>query len=160
MSYYPKPETKQFSAGIGHNTVQNSTQLLTNIQAGAGPQDRVGRKIRVKSAEIALRANPGSGAIRAVLYVPKTSTETLTLTSVAANADNDAFWIVKDWILNPQSNNIGHGQWIRHRFPMTMLTEYDGSAAGDTVKNNLKLLLFAANSTTITGHTKVWFNDN
>lgn len=157
---YPKPETKYHNESILHNAVQNSTTLACNVEAGAGTTNRVGRKLRIKSLEVLLRAAAGSGPVRMVIYVPKTQSQTLTLTNPAQAIDNDQFWVVKDGWVQPQGNNAAEGIYYRHSFPLGLVTEYDGNTASDVIKNGIKVLLFATNSTTILGHTKIWFMDN
>jgi len=156
----PKPETKKKNTSIIHAASTQSTTLPTAIAAGAGPAQRVGRKIRVKALEVCLQADAGSGPIRVVLYVPKSAPDTISLTAPSDQIDNDGFWVVRDFWVNPNDNGVAMAHRMVHRFPIHMLTEYENANASGTIRNNLKLQLFSANSTNINGHTKVWYLDN
>lgn len=153
----PPPETKYFNNNIIHSAISSSTTSLTLIAAGTGVENRIGRKIKLKSLLMNIRKE-GTGVVRAVLYVPKQANQTLSLPSLESPVDNDQFWVLRDWYFSDTNNN-NPGVWT-HVFPTGLNVEYEGTGSGAVVKNPVKLLLQTIGSSTINGHTKVWYTDN
>ena len=158
-----KPESKYFNNTIAKSGVVADSVNTTAIGAGSSSEERVGRKICLKSVEY-LFSTAGTTAgspVRMILYVPKQSNQTLSLTSFADAIDNNQFWVISDRQFNGTIDNITHIHMYRHRFPMGLNVEYDGATSGDVVKNPVRLLIQTNDTTTdVSGHTKVWFTDN
>lgn len=157
-----QPESKYGNRNITHNNVQNSNLVLSAFAAGSGSSGgRDGRKIKVKSLSMIMEqtvsGNPDP--LRVILYVPKTASDNLTISSFAGPCENSQFWIVKDVILQPNSDNTTLAYQLSHTFPMGLNVEFDGDAGSDHVSNPIKMLISCPSNTTVTGHTKVWYTD-
>lgn len=162
-----KPESKYANRNITHLAVTNSTTVLTAIAAGSGSSGgRDGRKIKLKSFEMKLQVDTALASFyRIVFYVPKNATDTLALANVYSAIENDQIWVLHDRFLYFQStggtpvDNSNATQSYRHSFPMGLGVEFDGDATSDFVKNPVKMLILSSTTTSVLGHTKVWYTD-
>jgi len=153
----PLPETKYFNNNIIHSGISESTTDLTMIAAGTAVEQRVGRKVKLKSLLMNFRVTGTGGPTRCVLYVPKQANQDLSLAAIENSVDNDQFWVLRDWYVADNIDN-NPGVWT-HTFPMGLNVEYDGTGGSSAVKNPVKLYLTSGGTTTINGHTKVWYTD-
>jgi len=153
----PLPETKYFNNNIIHSGISESTTSLTLIESGTGVENRVGRKIKLKSLMMNFRVTGTGGPCRCILYVPKQANQDISLPSIESPTDNDQFWILRDWYVADNIDN-NPGIWT-HTFPMGLNVEYDGTASTAVTRNPVKLYLTSQGNTTINGHTKVWYTD-
>lgn len=154
-----RPESKFKNAAIVHSATTQSTTNCARMQAGTANQNRVGRKIRIKSVE-ALVSAPSGTSVRAILYVPKDQSDELIPGSVTEAIDNSLFWVLEDRLLQPQGGNVATNGWMKHSFPYSIVTEYGGPNADDINRNGPRLCLVTSASVTVSGHTKIWYTDN
>lgn len=163
QTFYYKPESKFHNTTVSHLTTPFSNTNLCNIAAGTGTQDRIGRKVRVKSAEYTL-CTSGSATdvpIRAILYVPKSTGDNLSLAIFTDPVPNDRFWVIHDCLYDANGGGGTTSAQYRHSFNLPISVEYDGPLAGDLSKNDIKLFIATGNSSgNVIGHTKVWYIDN
>lgn len=153
----PVPESKYFNQAITHSGTE-STQVLTAIASGTSTEQRVGRKIKLKSILMNL-SGVGSGIqTRCILYVPKVATQELSLSNPADAVDNDQYWVLRDWWMADKLQN--QPNIYTHTFPMGLNVEYTGTAAATPAKNAVKLYMTCTGiGGSISGHTKVWYTD-
>lgn len=148
------PESKYNNKSIDTSGVTNVITACVDIGAGTNINNRIGRKIRIKSVEYMFRV-PSDVPVRACLYVPKDPDAVLSIAGSTGSIRNEQFWTVHDMLW--EANGSQTSGCYRHTFPLGMVVEFSGS--GDVVKNNLKLILQTDSSATFEGHTKVWYTD-
>lgn len=152
---YPlKLESRYFNSAITHSSTTASTTAVNDVAGGTGSSDRTGRKIACKAVEVKLSATDNTGVIRVVLYSPKQSGQVLALTNLNDPIENDEFWVLMDVYVDTINDNTTLNRLVRQ----ALTTEFSDTA-GTIRRGELYLLCRSASTTTITGHTKLWFID-
>lgn len=153
---YSKPETKYFNQTISETAISTTVDTC-NVPAGTDIEERIGRKIRLKSVEYMGRLTLND-IVRVILYVPKDQGEVLSIPSTTAAVENDRFWILHDKLYDPNGSSTVFQ--YRHTFPMGMLVEFGGPLGTDINRNGVKMLVQSGDSVARAFHTKIWYQDN
>lgn len=158
----PSSETKTHDYAISHNALTSSTNNLVEISLGNDYNQRIGRKINVRYMHFNLANTVTfSTPTRAILYVPKTSSDILTLTNRWDVVDTSKFWVIKDFYFSGDTGAYAQEIQFSHKFPMGINVEWDGNTSSDITKNNIKLYMHGpGNTTVIQGHVKVSYKDS
>lgn len=145
-------ETKYVNTPINHSATTTSTTVISSCGAGTSQSTRTGRKVMMNAAE--LRMNLGGATVRCIVYVPKDASDFISLTNYYDAVDNDEMWVLQDLILDGQVDS----NTFNRRLRQLLTIEYNDST-GNATRNPVKLYLHSSSSTTINGHTKMWYKD-
>jgi len=154
-------ETKIYDRSINHSALGATTQPLAEISLGNDYNQRVGRKIDARYLHVnLLESGSTTSPTRVILYVPKNASDNLTLTNKHGAVNTSSFWVIKDlWFSGGTDSNLPSAIQFNHRFPMGMKIEWDDSTQSGITTNNLKMYIDCGASSTVTGHTKLFYKD-
>lgn len=146
-------ETKYKNESITHLAATTSTTTISNVSEGNGVSTRDGRKILMMSAEVRMRV--GGTNCRVVIYVPKDPSTTLALTNDWDPIDNDEYWVLHDRLYTGDGDGVFA---VNFRLHQKLGIEY-AVTTGAAIKNPVKMYLHSSTTSTILGHTKLWYKD-
>lgn len=155
-----KPESKYYNLDVSSDpgTSASLTANMCRIPAGTGVEQRVGRKIKLLSAEYCGQLTTNN-PVRIIMYVPKDQSDELVLANQSSSVDNDKFWVIHDKFYDSNGGNTIFQ--FRKTFRFGINTEFGGTAGDDINKNGVRLSITKLNATdSARYHTKVWYLDN
>lgn len=153
-------ESKYFNSAISHITATASTTALSAVTPGDGAEQRDGRKILLTGVEVMGMCNDYH-TTRVVIYVPKKSSDDLTLASVYSAIDNDAYWVLyDDWVTDTlHDTTVSFTQGTFHIKLNRRLTIEFEDGSNNPIKNPVKMLIRNSSSESVYGFGKIWYKD-
>jgi len=153
-----KPEMKQMVTTLAYTSSTAQNYRLNDVVAGAGPNERVGAKIKIWSIDGFFESN-GSVPLRLDLQVGNNAATTSTHT-YAQPVDRDGGWVMKQWVASVGSSPNVAGHFFRHNLPMGMITKYANATATSQNSNAINLKITSLTSTSGSGYARIWYTDS
>lgn len=153
--YGVKPEMKNTSLAFNYAATQNLNIDLTAIANGSINGERVGAKVKFWNVEVVMQS---SDPLRADILIPQITNTLPSYNSNSLGAPQDYVVLHKEFFAPSDATNT-QPHYFNYRFPMGVVSKWDGSAAADITKNQLILRLMSPAATDFTGIVRCWYTD-